>query len=238
MNVHFIKRVTFTLATGFILVLQGCGTTDTAKQDISRSLMQSELQQTQEVDEDYQIKIGDEVEILVWEEPDFNTSTTVARNGTIAIPLVGEVYIAGLTRDELERTLRRHMSEYIRGDLNLTISIRNTQDMMVSVFGMVARPDNYPIVTETSIFSILSTAGGPTDDANIRKVKIYRKAGSSYYDVIDLTNYLDTGRMDDSITKVYPGDVVYVPRQHNAIRETSDFLRDVVLLFGIFRVFS
>lgn len=236
MNIRNTFSLLFILAAGGVLALQGCSTTDTVQQDISRNLMQ--LEQSEEVDQDYKIKIGDEIEILVWEEPDFNTTTTVSQNGTIAIPLIGEINIAGMTRDELDQSLRQRLSEYIRGEINLTISIRNTQDMMVSVLGKVSRPDNYPVVNETSIFSILSTAGGPTDDANLRKVKIYRKSGASYYDVIDLNDYLESGRMDDSITKVYPGDVIYVPKQQNAIREMSGFLWDVALLFGIFRILN
>ena len=222
-----------------MMAFAACSTTDQTQGDISRALLQSEAepQIAEPVDDDYRIKIGDEVEVLVWEEAEFNTSTTVSRTGTIAMPLLGEIQVAGLTRDELERRLKRRLAEYIRGDVNLTISIQNTQDLMVSVFGMVSRPDNYPIVNETSIFNILSTAGGPTDDANIRKVKIYRSGGVNNFDVVDLSDYLENGMMHDSATKVYPGDIVYVPRQNNAIREMSGFLGDVALLFGLFRVF-
>jgi polysaccharide export outer membrane protein len=188
-------------------------------------------------DADYKIRTGDEIEILVWEQPSFNTSTTVSGMGTLAIPLIGELEVSGLTHDQLKSLIKNKLSQYIRGDINLTVSIRNTDTMMVSVFGMVSRADNYPVVDETSIFKILSMAGGPSEEANIRRVKIYRKSGSPHYELLDLTHYLDSGQMN-SATTVQPGDIVYVPRKDNVVRQMSEFLRDVVLLFGIFRVFN
>lgn len=186
----------------------------------------------------YVIRPGDEIEILVWEQPSFNTLTTVSRLGTIAIPLVGEITVAGLTQEELKRDLVSKLAEYIRDDINLTISIRNTDTLIVSVLGMVTNPDNYPVVDQTSIFRIISTAGGTTEDANLKKVKLYRLAGHEDYVTLNLFDYLETGQMNSSEILVRPGDIVYVPRKENAVREMSEFLRDVIILFGIFRVFN
>lgn len=217
------------------VMLAGCGTSNQLQEENARQ--QSTMEPSTSVqDEDYKIRPGDEIEILVWEQPSFNTSTEVSSVGTIAIPLIGEIEVSGLTQDELERELIERMSEYIRDEINLTVSIRSTDRMLVSVFGMVDRPDNYPIVDETSIFKMLSVAGGPTEQANIRRVKIYRQDGDPHYETIDLTHYLDSGQMN-SAAMVRPGDVVYVPRRDNVVREMSEFLRDVVLLFSIFRLF-
>jgi len=186
----------------------------------------------------YRIRPGDEIEVLVWEQPNFNVLTTVSSTGRIAVPLVGEMRIAGLTQEEFETELTRRLSDYIRDDINLTISIRNTESLMVSVFGMVNRPDNYPVVDEISIFRLLSTAGGPTETANMRKVHLYRQSGVQDSAILDLTEYLDSGLMDDPAILVRQGDIIYIPRKDNAVREMSEFLRDVVVLFGIFRIFN
>ncbi|MCH8556270.1 MAG: polysaccharide export protein [Balneolia bacterium] len=186
----------------------------------------------------YRIRPGDEIEVLVWEHPNFNVLTTVSSTGSIAVPLVGEMRIAGLTQEEFEQELSRRLSTYIRDEISLTISIRNTESLMVSVFGMVTRPDNYPVVDEISIFRLLSTAGGPTENANMRKVHLYRQSGAEDSAILDLTEYLDSGRMEDPAILVRQGDIIYIPRKDNAVREMSEFLRDVVVLFGIFRIFN
>lgn len=223
----------------FYLLLQGCISSREVQEESAQQLTEKRVYSAPK-DSLYKIKAGDEIEILVWEQPNFNTSTTVSSLGTIAIPLIGELTVAGLTHDELKQDLRQELSRYIKNEVNLTVSIRSTDNMLVSVFGMVTRPDNYPVVNETSIFKILSMAGGPSEQADIRNVKIYRKQqpgpSSDLEDVtIDLTKYLDEGQVNSSAV-VYPGDVVYVPQKQNVIRETSEFLRDIVLLFGIFRV--
>lgn len=223
---------------GFLIItlmLLGCGPSKELQEKNARQQLAQAQQTSPVADSLYKIRAGDEIEILVWEESDFNTTTTVSNQGTIAVPLIGEMEVVGYTHDELKENLRKKLAEYIKGTINLTVSIRSTDAMLVSVFGRVGQPDNYPVSDQTSIFKVISMAGGPSDDANIRRIKIYRESGESNYVTIDLTRYLDSGQMNQA-AMVNPGDVIYVPRKENAVREMSDFLRDIVLLFGIFRV--
>lgn len=197
-------------------------------------------QRTAELDSSYTIKIGDEIEVSVWEESDFNTTTTVSNMGTVVVPLIGEVKAAGKTQNQLKRDLRQHLSKYIRGEINLTVAIRSTDSMLVSVLGMVIKPDNYPVIEGTSIFKILSMAGGTTEQANIKDVRIYRESNNPGYTELNLDEILENGEIK-SAAKVYPGDVVYVPPikdQENVVREVTAYIRDVVILFGIFRIIN
>lgn len=221
-----------------LMLTQACSPTRNLPSNPPYQSKKVENPQAVKSEKQYVIRPGDEIEILVWEQPSFNTLTTVSRLGTIAIPLVGEIMVAGLTQEELKRDLESKLAEYIRDEINLTISIRNTDILIVSVFGMVSRPDNYSVVDQTSIFRILSTAGGPTEDANLKKVKLYHQDSPENYVTLDLFEYLENGQMNSSAILVRPGDIVYVPKKENAVREMSEFLRDVIILFGIFRIFN
>ena len=221
-----------------LILNQACSVSQDLTTDPMLQVQQEERIQAQETGIQYVIRPGDEIEVLVWEQPSFNTLTTVSRLGTIAIPLVGEVMVVGLTQEELKRDLEGKLSEYIKGEINLTISIRNIDTLIVSVLGRVARPDNYPVIDQVSIFRILSTAGGLTEDANLKKVQLYRQYGPEDYVTLDLLEYLESGQLNSPELLVRPGDIVYVPRKENAVRDTSEFLRDVIILFGIFRVFN
>ncbi len=227
---YFITLIAF----GFT----GCSTTGMLPIENDIQTDQERIAETTENQSLYIIRPGDEIEILVWEQPSFNTLTTVSRMGTVAVPLVGEIMVVGLTQDELKRSLEVKLAEFIKGDINLTISVRNTDTMIVSVLGKVARPDNYPVVDQTSIFRLLSTAGGLTEDANMKKVKLYRQSMPNGYETLNLIEYLDSGQLDAPEITVRPGDIVFVPKNENAVHEMSDFLRDVIILFGIFRVFN
>ncbi len=219
-----------------LFAVQACSPTrDISKDPQPRTTAQIDTLDTAEPE--YKIRPGDELEILVWEQPSFNTMTTVSKRGAITIPLVGEMKVAGLTREEFKRDLKRELSEFIKGEMNLTVSIRNTDDSIVSVFGMVVSPDNYPVVDQTNIFRILSSAGGPTEFANMKEVKLYKEGGTNHYATLNLMEYLESGQMTSPDLVVKSGDIIYVPKKENAVREMSEFLRDVIILFGIFRVF-
>lgn len=220
-----------------MMIVQACSTTRDISPERSSVIADTTTTQLKSEDASYKIRPGDEIEILVWEQPSFNTLTTVSRMGTIAIPLLGEINVAGLTQEELERDLERQLEEYVRGEILLTVAIRNTDSLIVSVIGMVSSPDNYSVADQISIFRIIATAGGHTDMADLSKVKLYRQNMSESYVQLDLLDYLETGRMNSEELMVRPGDIVYVPRKENVVREMSEFLRDVVVLFGIFRVF-
>ena len=48
---------------------------------------------------------------------------------------------------------------------------------------------------------------------------------------------MDKGTLE-SIPIVRPGDIIYVPRNENVIRELSVFMRDVIFIFGFFELFN
>jgi len=221
-----------------LVVIQACSSTRGISEQMNQQIQDRPASTGQIAETTYKIRPGDEIEILVWEQPSFNTLTTVSRMGTIAVPLIGEISVTGYTQDELKRSLENKLMEYIRGDLNITVSIRNTDTMIVSIIGMVTRPDNYSVADQTSIFRLIATAGGHTERADLSKVKLYKQGSPENYMKLNLIEYLESGQMNSASLIVQPGDIVYVPKKENVVREMSEFLRDIVVLFGIFRVFS
>ncbi|MBD3615421.1 MAG: polysaccharide biosynthesis/export family protein [Gracilimonas sp.] len=186
---------------------------------------------------EYTIQPGDEIEISVWGYDEFDTQRTVNTQGIITVPLVGEIEARGLSKDQFKEELENKLSGYIKGEINLSVSISSPQRNLVSVLGSVGRPDTYSVVDNSSLFEILSKAGGATDQADLRKIKIFKGGEATELVEIDLTNYLKKGNTS-SLAFVYPGDIVYVPQQENMVRELSSFIRDVVLLFTLSRLFN
>ena len=220
-------------------IFQGCSSSKNIQEQSLQNVLNSEERQVQSFSSDsaYKIHNGDEIEILVWEEPKFNTTTSVSNRGTIALPLIGEVQAANHTVEELKQDLHKHLSRYIKGEINLTVSLKNTYSMQVSVLGMVLKPDNYDISEETSIFKVLSMAGGPNEEADTRNVRIYRQNSPSHYTSFNLSEYFEKGSTDAEIN-VYPGDVIYIPKKKDSGRMVSQFVRDAALIFGIFSVLN
>lgn len=182
------------------------------------------------------IKPGDQLQIMVWGYPEFNTTSTVKEYGTVTIPLIGEVMAAGLTQDEFTSAVKERLSEYVKGDPRLTIS-HIEMDRRVSVMGAVNKQDNYPALSDEPLVEIIAAAGGPATGADLRHVKIFRNGRRNDVIEVDLTEHLEKGDME-SIPRVKPGDTVFVPKEENFMRELSDYARDVLLLFGFFRLLN
>lgn len=219
-----------------LLIATGCSTTRHSQEDtFSRSELSSAM--IQQKAEEYVIHPGDEVEVSVWGYDEFNTARTVAGNGMITVPLIGDIRAGGLTKDQFEHDLDEALAQYIKGEINLTVSVISSRENTVSVLGSVGRPDNYTISGDMNLFQILSQAGGTTDQADLRSIKIYKRGKASEALEVDLTTYLKNENIP-VVANIHPGDIVYVPRQENMVRELSSFLRDVVVLFGIFRFFN
>jgi len=128
--------------------------------------------------------------------------------------------------------LKERLSEYVKGDPRITIS-HIDMNSRVSVMGAVTKQDNYPVMTDESLIEIIAAAGGPAEGADLRHVKLFRNGKRNDVIDVDITRHLEDGDMED-IPKVKPGDMVFVPKEENLMRELSDYARDILVLFGFF----
>ncbi len=182
------------------------------------------------------VMIGDSISLSVWGYPEFSTRTDVKSSGTVTIPLVGEQPAAGLRKDELIRQLRIKLAEYIKGEIRISLDIERPSPR-ITVLGMVARPGSFPASSDVPLLEVLADVGGWTEQSDLRFVQINRQTVSGSDPAalqVDLEWYLDHGNTR-AIPMVRPGDVVYLPRKENFVRDVSDFLRDAFILLGVFR---
>lgn len=183
------------------------------------------------------IQPGDEITLFVFGYEEFDTETLVSAQGTIVLPLAGEISVSGLTKEEFEARIRHELRSYIREEITLTTSIRNRKNEMVSVLGSVRDPANYPIIGEASLFEVISMAGGTAETADLRNIRVYRTNSPTVETIVDIPQHLENGTLSDASLVIQPGDIILVPSKDNMVRELSFFLRDMVLLFGLFSTF-
>jgi protein involved in polysaccharide export with SLBB domain len=105
----------------------------------------------------------------------------------------------------------------------------------VTVLGAVGRPDNYPISGEMYLLELMSLAGGYKEDAQLNRIKIFHKDKQQQPTEVDLESYIERSDIEN-MPKVRPGDIVFVPRQQNFVKEFGEFFRDVAFLFTLFRL--
>jgi protein involved in polysaccharide export with SLBB domain len=189
------------------------------------------------VESNYVIREGDQVRLSIWGYPEFDTTTVVKETGAIGIALIGEIRATGYTKEQFTQQLKAKLSDYIKGEIKLTLTVTTTLSRKITVIGSVARQDNYPVIGNVSLVEILSTAGGAVAESDLHHIKIIRYGETQHPVEVDLALYLENGNIE-SIPIVRPGDTVFVPKKENVVREFSDFFRDALFLFGFFRVFN
>jgi len=221
-----------------ISLLPGCGSSDASRESVTQIVRSSSRPiQSEAKSDDYVIRQRDSITVEVFGYPEFNTGTIVKDLGTVSIPNIGEVTAAGLTKDQFNQLLETKLSEYIQGEVKFSLVVISAVPQKITILGEVGRQENYPLSNEVTLLEALSMAQGVTVDSDLRTIKILRGGLNSQPIIVDLTSFLEKGNLE-AIPIVRPGDIIFVPRNSNVIRELSAFMRDVIFIFGFFQLFG
>jgi polysaccharide biosynthesis/export protein len=109
---------------------------------------------------EYQVGPGDVLEIAVFGNEDLSRLPTIQPNGTIALPLLGEVPIAGLTVAEIRAKLTALLAKDFLVNPQVEVKIKEYQSQFVSVVGEVNNPGRKPLKGRTRLIDALVESGG------------------------------------------------------------------------------
>jgi protein involved in polysaccharide export with SLBB domain len=158
----------------------------------------------------YRLAPGDAIDIKLPYNPEFNESTVVRPDGVIALQLIGEMQVSGLTPLEAERRVREAYKRHLVNP-DTTIIVREFANQQAYVGGEVGNPGALPLRTRMTSLAAISYAGGARSSAKLDSVLLIRHVADGHAEVrrLNLTRVLK-GR-DPDVT-LQPFDVVYVPR--------------------------
>lgn len=161
----------------------------------------------------YRIAALDMLEIEVFQEPELSKQFKVTPNGTINYPLLGTVTVTNLTAQEAEAKITGLLAENYLVDPRVNVIVASTASRRVNIFGEVKKPGTYSISTDEpfTLLSTLSKAGGFTDIADIKKVRIVRRNGSSEKIIKVNVNNLINGKKGIKDIRLKNGDIITVP---------------------------
>lgn len=164
---------------------------------------------------DYQIGFDDLIEITLFNVPESEqqvlprtTQVQVSHGGVIALPLVGEMQVAGLTVSDLAQDLQEQYRKYIR-DPQIGVLIKQAGAFFVD--GAVRKPGPYPLNRTYTLTQALITAGGVDYElAKNSDITIFRQhKNSTEVETINVDlNKIRAGQNDDP--QVRAGDVILV----------------------------
>ncbi len=138
----------------------------------------------------YRIGPKDQLKIQVFEVPELNVDRRVSENGSINLPLIGDVPAAGLTEEELATRLKALLEVKYVQRASTAVEVTEFRSKPISVIGAVKAPGNLAFSGRWTLIEAITAAGGLAENHGNR-IYVLRKAENGLsdqvaIDVVDL----------------------------------------------------
>jgi protein involved in polysaccharide export with SLBB domain len=159
------------------------------------------------VPSEYSLGPGDELMIRGWGTIDIDYRATIDRNGTISIPTIGSVPLAGVKAGEAQNVIRAAVGRLYKG-VTVNVSFGQLRAMTVYVVGQANRPGTYTVSSLSTLVTALFASGGPNANGSMRHVQV-KRAGKVAAE-LDLYAFIAKGDKSADI-KLQDGDTIFIP---------------------------
>lgn len=158
----------------------------------------------------YQIGRDDLLDVMVWKQPQLSGQVRVSADGTITVPLVGQVPAVGLTTAQLDDDLSKRLEHFVH-EPNVTVRVLDPTSEVFYVLGEVQKPGMYRLMSGEVLSQGLAESGGTTEFANLRKIKIiHRNRGQQVEMTVNYT-LVQNGQDLSADVPLQRGDTIMVP---------------------------
>ena len=165
--------------------------------------------QGSQADPSYRLGPEDQLRISVWDNKELTLDLVVRPDGKISMPLIQDVMAEGLTAAELAANIQGKLSAFIVNP-EVTVIVLQVNAPKYYIIGYVGRPGTYPLRGDTSVLQALALAGGLTQFASPRSIKLIRATrGKQEVRKINYYNLIDDGGKGNYLLK--SGDTIVVP---------------------------
>src|SRR5882672_4368639 len=187
---------------------------------------------------DYVVGPGDEIQIRAWGQIDVDYNATVDRDGTISVPKVGVINVAGIKASDLPAYLKTVFGRTFR-NFQLTATLGKLRSIQIFVVGQAKRPGTYTVSSLSTLVTAVFAAGGPSSKGSMRNIQL--KRGNRVVADFDLYDLIVSGDKSKD-APLLSGDVIYIPPAGPMVAVTGSVkvpavyeLRQAAVLFDLFR---
>jgi polysaccharide biosynthesis/export protein len=153
------------IALGPLLLLVGCGTT----------LVYDYAHEPDPRREEYVIGSADVLHITVWQTPDLSTNATVRPDGTITMPLIGDVAAAARTPSAVRAEITTRLKSFVKDEaLTVSVAVAEINSYQFTIAGNVEHPGLFSARRFLTVTDAVAMAGGPSRFASLAKVVLIR----------------------------------------------------------------
>jgi len=105
-------------------------------------ILPEDLPKNGKIEIKYKIGIDDILNIYIWKHEDLSRDVPVRSDGNVSLPLIGDIYAAGLEIPEFKAIMEKKYDEYIENP-QITVTCKMPNSLQVSVVGAVGKPETY-----------------------------------------------------------------------------------------------
>jgi polysaccharide export outer membrane protein len=230
---HPPRRLLTLLPLLGLAVLSACADTRGGSIPYDRPLAAPDETKFQTLESDYKIAPMDKLGVKVFKMDDLSGDYIVDLAGNISLPLIGEVKAANLTTAQLDEQLTQKLGAKYLEHPDVSVAIKSSTAHVVTIDGAVREGGSFPVAGPVSLIQAVSFAKGTTDDANARRVAVFRTIGGQRQAAaFDLTS-IRRGEAPDP--QIYPGDIIVV--DGSSIKAAQKQIFQSFPLLSIFRPF-
>ena len=173
------------------------------------------------LDDTYVLDFGDVLRIQLLGQQDLINSYQLERDGSINLPDVGKIFLAGLSLGEAAKLIKSKVNQAFIGTDSF-ISLENIRDVSVLLAGDVFNPGVYTLNGSSNMLHALNVAGGISEYGSYRSVKLIRD--DIVIDTLDIYDILINGQ-STSKNRLRSGDIIFVDPRRNVITIEGAFKR-------------
>lgn len=126
---------------------------------------------------------------------DVHYTLDVSPDGMVKIPIIGSIFVNGLTIEDAKARIINRLSTLYSGlktgNTSANITLGNIRTIRVTVQGEAITPGTFTVSSFATVMNVLYLAGGPNENGTFREVKLIRR--KKVIATLDLYDYLTSG---------------------------------------------
>jgi len=159
----------------------------------------------------YLLGARDLLEVRVLEVPELNVERRISEGGSIDLPLIGQLPVAGLTATGAKERLQSLLQSKYVNSATVSIAVKEYVNKSFSIVGAVQKPGTISVAGHWDLVQAISAAGGLAPTAG-RKIYVSRRAQNGLDDTLEVkTDDLFRGGSSHWNITIFPSDIIHVP---------------------------